>query len=188
MENIKCGRFHRESHTRLHNIWCDMRKRCRHHPMYAGRGIKVCDEWLEYENFARWARENGYEDSLTIERIDVNGDYCPQNCKWIAFNKQARNRTTTKWVTYMGREMSLAEAAEISGVPYKVVHARLKKGWSLEKSLSEPLKCKSALHKKCDELGLNYHSVYNRIRSGWSEEDAFTIPFVVGNNHLTRSS
>lgn len=178
---------HGESHTRLHNIWCDMHKRCKHHRMYAGRGVKVCDEWAEYENFARWARENGYSETLTIERIDVNGNYCPDNCKWIEFAKQARNRTTTKWVTYKGREMSLSEAAEIAGIPYKQVHARIKKGWSVDKALSEPIRGKSALHKKCDELGLNYHSVYTRIRSGWSEEDALTFPFTIGNNQFTKA-
>lgn len=177
---------HGESHTRLHNIWCDINKRCKNHPKYGGRGIRVCEEWSRYENFAKWARENGYEDSLSIERIDVNGDYCPQNCKWIEFTKQARNRTTTKWVNYMGREMSLAEAAEISRIPYKLAHARLKKGWSIEKALGEPIKGKSALHRKCDDLGLNYHSVYNRIYNGWSEEDAFSVPFKLGNNQFTK--
>lgn len=186
MGNSKGFRLHGESHTRLHNIWCDMHKRCKHHPMYGGRGIKVCDEWFDYENFAKWARSNGYDDSLTIERIDVNGNYCPQNCKWISFAKQARNRTTTKLVNYRGREMSLAEAAEIAGIPYKLAHARLKKGWSVDRALEEPIKCKSEPHKKCDELGLNYHSVYNRIRKGWSEDDAFSFPFSIGNNQFTR--
>lgn len=81
------------------------------------------------------------------------------------------------WVTYEGREMSLAEAAELAGIPYKQVHGRIKKyGWSVERALSEPIKRKSELHIKCDELGLNYHTVYNRIRMGWSEEDAINIP------------
>lgn len=178
--------YHGESHTRLHNIWCDMNKRCRFNPGYAGRGIKVCEEWSDYRVFAEWARSNGYADNLTIERKDVDGDYCPQNCTWIERPKQARNRTTTKWVEYRGKTMSLAEATELVGiVPYKTVHLRMKKGWSLDKALTEPPHRKSELHKKCDELGLNYHSVYNRIRSGWSEEDAFSKPFAIGNNQFT---
>ena len=72
----------------------------------------MCDEWQNYKPFAEWARSHGYEDDLTIERIDVNGNYCPQNCTWIPKEKQARNRTTTRIVEYRGIEMSLAEAAD----------------------------------------------------------------------------
>ena len=174
------GKSHHESHTRLHNIWCDMNKRCKHHKQYAGRGIKVCEEWHDYEIFAGWARINGYADGLSIERIDVDGDYCPQNCKWIPKSEQARNRTTTRWVTFMGREMSLAEAAEIAGLPYKQVHFRIKNGWSVEKALTTPLMRneKSELRKKCEDLGVDYRKVYQRIHVyGWTEEDAFTKPF-----------
>ena len=178
---------HGESHTRLHDIWCDMRKRCKHNPRYAGRGIKVCEEWGDYTVFAKWARENGYTDNLTIERVNVDGDYCPDNCKWIELVEQARNRTTTKWVEYQGRKVSLAEASELAGLPYKTVHLRIKKGWSVERALSEPLKKLSDIHKLCREKGLNYHSVYNRLRSGWSLEDAISKPFKVGNNQFTCS-
>lgn len=147
---------------------------------YGKRGISICEEWKNYEKFAEWARDNGYKDGLTIERIDVNGDYCPENCTWIPLSIQARNRRTTSWVTYRGREMSLAEAAELAGLPYKQVHYRIKRsGWSVEKALSEPIKSGvSDLHKKCDELGLNYHTIYNRIRMGWSEEDALKTPIL----------
>ena len=182
---------HGMSHTRLHNIWCGMNNRCdpnhKNSERYGGRGITICEEWVKFENFRDWSLANGYREGLTIERIDVNGDYCPQNCKWIEFSKQARNRTTTKWVTYMGREMSLAEAAEIAGLPYKAVHYRIKKlGWSVEKALSEPMRNSVVtLKQKCDALGLNYHSVYTRISSGWTEEEAFLTPFKVGNNQLT---
>lgn len=183
---------HGESRTRLHNIWCGMNDRC--DPMhkdsdrYGKRGIKVCDEWKSYEKFAEWARSNGYEDGLSIERKDVNGNYCPENCEWITLGKQARNRRTTKWVEYNGERMSLAQAAELAGLPYKQVHFRIKKGWSVEKALSTPMRRgKSELHKKCDEMGLNYHSVYNRIRNGWTEDEAFSIPFSLGNNQTLRN-
>lgn len=172
---------HGESHTPLHSIWCGMNNRCNPNNAkasgYGARGIKVCDEWSSFEKFKEWALQNGYVDGLTIERTDVDGDYCPDNCSWIPLAIQARNRRTTMWVTYEGREMSLAEAAELAGIPYKQVHGRIKKyGWSVERALSEPIKRKSELHIKCDELGLNYHTVYNRIRMGWSEEDAINIP------------
>lgn len=168
---------HGESHTPLHDIWCGINTRCRHHKRYAGRGITICNEWGVYENFRDWAMSSGYVPGLTIERIDVNGNYCPENCKWITLGEQARNRGTTKRVEYNGKTMSLAEAAELSGLPYKEVHFRLKKGWSLERALTTPLFKKSELHKKCDELGLNYHTVYNRIYGlGWTEEKALNTP------------
>lgn len=182
---------HSESHTRLHNIWCGINNRCnpshKNNSRYGARGIKVCSEWGEYENFAKWAREHGYEDGLTIERVNVDGDYCPENCKWIPLEKQARNRRTTLWVTYQGEKMSLAEAAEIAGLPYKQVHYRIKRnGWSVEKALSTPIRGKSTLRMKCEELGLNYHTIYNRIWMGWSEEDAINTPIVgLGANQTT---
>lgn len=178
---------HRESHTRLHNIWTDMRKRCKHHPRYAGRGIKMCDEWSDYTVFRDWALSHGYSDDLTIERVNVNGDYCPENCTWIPLSEQARNRRTTRLVEYKGETMSLAKACEMANMPYKQVFDRITRhGWSIEKALETPIKRKSELHKKCDELGLNYYTVYNRIRSGWSEEEALNTPFYgIGANQNT---
>ena len=135
---------HGETHTRLHMIWRRMRERCGNsnsaHERYAGRGIKVCEEWQKYENFAKWARENGYDDTLSIERIDNDGDYCPENCKWIPRSLQARNRGTTLWVEYQGRKMSLAEACEIANMPYKQVFSRIKyMNWPVEEALNIPM-------------------------------------------------
>lgn len=137
--------IHGESKTRLYMIWGRMLERC--NPCsthgtarYAQRGISVCGEWKEYKNFAKWAKENGYADNLTIERIDNDGCYCPENCKWIERKKQARNRGTTFWIDYQGKKMSLAEACEISGLPYKSVHARIAQlGWPVDKALSIPM-------------------------------------------------
>ena len=174
-------RTHQESHTPLHNIWCGMNNRCNpnhiHSRGYGKRGITVCDEWRDYTKFAEWARSHGYEEGLTIERIDVNGDYSPENCTWIPLGKQARNRRTTFWVEYQGRTMSLAEAAELSGLPYKQVHYRIKHGWSIDDALTTPLKNPSDLLLKCRERGINYNRVYNRVHVyGWTEEDAINIP------------
>jgi len=138
---------HGESGTRLFTIWSHMCIRCDpskkddvRNRRYAGREIKVCDEWHDYTVFAKWAKENGYNDSLTIERIDNDGDYCPENCKWISKPKQARNRGTTFHVTYNGRDMSLAEACELAGMPYKQVFARIKyMSWPVDKALSVPI-------------------------------------------------
>jgi hypothetical protein len=108
---------------------------------YGKRGITICDDWKTYENFAEWARNNGYSDNLTIERIDVNGNYCPENCTWIPLAQQARNRRTTHWVEFNGRRMSLAEACEIAGLPYKQVFERIvKRHWEVEKALTVPMR------------------------------------------------
>lgn len=136
---------HGESHTRLHNIWCGIIERCtvgtNDAVRYGNRGIAVCEAWKRYEAFADWARSNGYNDSLTIERIDVNGNYCPENCKWIEHAKQARNRRTTHWVEYNGKKMSLAEACERANLPYKQVFERIAKyGWPVEKALMTPIR------------------------------------------------
>lgn len=169
---------HLESHTPLHDIWCGINKRCRHHPRYAGRDISTCDEWSVYENFRDWALANGYKPGLTIERIDVDGNYCSENCKWIPLAEQARNRTTTRWVDYDGRKMSLAEAAELTGLPYKEVHLRIKNGWSEYDALHTPIQSqKSELRRICDERGLNYHTVYSRVHMyGWTVEEAVSTP------------
>lgn len=83
--------------SRLYNIWCEMRKRCtnkncRAYRWYGLRGIKVCQEWYRFINFRNWAINNGYADNLTIDRIDVNGNYEPKNCRWITIQEQQKNR------------------------------------------------------------------------------------------------
>lgn len=91
---------HNESHnhrTRLYSIWKGMRQRCSnpnntHYKYYGGRGISVCSAWSEFPPFRDWALANGYEESLTIDRINVNDDYCPSNCRWVDRKTQVQNR------------------------------------------------------------------------------------------------
>lgn len=87
-------------------------------------------------NFYNWAINNGYQECLTIDRIDVNGDYAPDNCRWSTAKQQVRNRRNTKYVTYRGETKSLAEWCEILGLKYYTVQSRLRRGWPVEKALA----------------------------------------------------
>jgi hypothetical protein len=113
---------HGFSHTRIYEIWLGMKARCykptvKYYYNYGGRGIKVCDEWLEsFENFKAWADKSGYADNLTIERKDNDGNYCPENCTWITQAEQNRNRRTSHFVTYKGQKMLLQEIAKSTGI------------------------------------------------------------------------
>lgn len=108
--------------SRLYCIYNNMKTRCyrknaKHYSNYGGRGITICDEWREdFSNFVKWASASGYSDDLTIERVDVNKGYSPDNCTWIPLNKQAINRTTTHYVTYKGTKMPLSYLAEKVGL------------------------------------------------------------------------
>lgn len=138
---------HGLEHTRLYGIWYDMRLRCYDernisYNRYGGRGITICDEWKEdVKAFYDWAMANGYNDSLTIERIDNDGNYCKDNCRWATVKEQANNRRNNILVTHNGKTQTMKEWAHEVGIPYKVVWARMRKlGWSAERALTDPVK------------------------------------------------
>ena len=139
---------HGLSNTRLYNSWADMKARCNHknccsYKDYGGRGIKVCDEWNGkngFAEFSKWALENGYSDNLTIDRIDVNGDYNPDNCRWIPKSEQSSNTRRTKKYEYMGETHCISEWAKIKGMSVSTLTNRLKRsGLTIEQALNEPL-------------------------------------------------
>ena len=102
---------HGEADTPLHLTWQSLRSRCKDmsDSRYGGRGISVCPEWDRYENFAEWARSNGYDPNLSIDRIDNDGPYSPDNCRWATPQEQARNRRSSRFVTMLGETRVLAE-------------------------------------------------------------------------------
>ena len=122
--------IHGDKHARLYKIWCNMKSRCidincKSYKNYGARGITICNEWLSYIPFKEWAMSNGYSDNLSIDRIDVNGNYCPGNCRWATPKMQSNNRTNTLKYTIDGTEHSLAEWADIIGVKYHTLYARI---------------------------------------------------------------
>ena len=131
--------------TRLFSIWTNMLTRCSNknteaYKHYGARSITVCDEWRNSFNaFYDWAMSNGYESNLTIDRIDVNGNYSPDNCRWVTVKAQANNRRNNHCVNINGVVRTLTEWCELYGINYRTVQDRLKRGWSVEKALLTPV-------------------------------------------------
>ena len=127
------------SKTRLYRIWSLMKKRCyrnenENFKHYGGRGIEVCEEWKkDFIAFRSWALSHGYADNLSIDRIDVNGNYEPSNCRWADIKTQAHNRRNNHIITYLNNDYTVSEFAELLKVSYWTVSNQLKLGWSIEK-------------------------------------------------------
>lgn len=127
--NFKHGGYR----TRLFRIWRNMQQRCynekkTYYKNYGGKGIKLCPEWnKDFVAFRDWALTHGYDDTLTIDRIDVNSDYCPANCRWIPLKEQGRNKHNTLFVMYNGGKTRLIELCRQFGVPYATAWKKLKK-------------------------------------------------------------
>lgn len=124
---------HNLTHTKIYHTWQGMKRRCYsdNRKDYGLRGIEVCKEWKGdkgFINFYKWAMSHGYSADLTIDRIDVNGNYEPSNCRWATPKEQVRNRRMTVKVIYKGEERILGELAEIYGIPYATLSDRVKKG------------------------------------------------------------
>lgn len=132
---------HRMTNTRLYHIWINIKKRC-YNPnddsfsIYGGRGIKMCEEWQDFVNFMKWALNNGYNDTLTIERIDVNGNYEPSNCKWATMKEQGNNRRNNHFITYQGVTRTISQWSEIVGIKRNTLYARINRDkWSIGRAL-----------------------------------------------------
>lgn len=136
---------HGHSHTRLHKMWSTMIGRCcypnvHEYENYGGRGVKVCDDWLDYPKFEEWALANGYNPkakhgACTIDRIDTDKDYTPNNCRWVDMKTQQRNRRNNVRVEYNGETHCLSEWAEIVGIKYVTLYKRFINGWAFENVL-----------------------------------------------------
>lgn len=123
---------HHRTGTRLFKIWGGMIERCYrekhpHYKSYGGRGIAVCDEWQGEQGFYRfseWATANGYADNLTIDRINNDGNYEPNNCRWITIKEQMSNKRTNHWVNVNGERLTITQCSEQYGIPKSTVRWR----------------------------------------------------------------
>ena len=119
--------------SRLYKIWAGMLGRCNtesttNYSNYGGRGISVCDNWHDFKKFKEWSLVNGYDKEMTIDRIDVNGDYEPTNCRWITRKEQNRNKRNNVFVNVKGEKMTLKDVSEKYGIRYKTIILRHKAG------------------------------------------------------------
>lgn len=139
--------FHGQTKTRLYYVWSGMLQRCRNeksraYKNYGARGIKVCDDWDDFRTFHKWAMANGYADGLSIERIDVDGNYCPDNCTFIPMAHQCRNKQNT--IRYKGECLATVCARE--GKNYQSVHSRVSKlGWSVGRAVETEITPKEGM-------------------------------------------
>lgn len=142
--NYKDGR----KNTRLYRIWNNIKNRCcnNHSPQYinyGGRGISVCDKWKNnFQAFYDWSISHGYADNLTIDRIDNNAGYSPDNCRWVTMVEQCNNRRNNRIVTIDGQKKSLLQWSKQFNINYQTVQDRLKRGWNEIDALTIPVQSK----------------------------------------------
>jgi hypothetical protein len=158
--SLSCGCFNREkliiqntkypngfgSASRVYGIWKNMKRRCsnknyKYYDYYGGRGISVCQEWTDYNTFLNWSLNNGYKNNLTLERINVNGNYCPENCEWITKSKQTRNTRRTRKFDGFGETKHLVDwqhDPRAKASPAQIRYRLLFMNWNVEDSVLTP--------------------------------------------------
>lgn len=136
--------IHGKSNSRLFSIWANMISRCENknidtYKYYGKRGISVCYEWRNsFQEFYDWSISNGYKENLTLDRIDNNKNYSPDNCRWATIKEQSNNRRGNRILTYNGETRTLTQWAEIIGCRESMLRSRLNRGWSVEKAIETP--------------------------------------------------
>lgn len=133
----KYKRTHGQTHTKMYQVWRNMKYRCNNvkapnYNDYGGRGIKVCNDWSnDFSKFKEWADKNGYKEGLTLDRINNNGNYEPENCRWVTVKTQNINRRNTIYVNYKGKKCTLLDVEKDTGIPYNILKHRVYRGVDL---------------------------------------------------------
>lgn len=129
--------------NRLRSIWRGMIERCENtkstsYSLYGARGIGVCDEWKSFDSFMAWALSNGYADGLTLDRINGNDGYSPDNCRWVTWQVQQNNRCNNHIISIDGESDTLTNWARRFNIPWWVVSSRIRNGWDEERAVKTP--------------------------------------------------
>lgn len=132
---------------RINRIWNGMKERCYQeksisYKNYGAKGISICDEWLDFEKFLKWSLENGYAEGLSIDRLDGSKDYSPDNCRWATQYEQSNNRCNNHLLTYNGQTLTMRQWSDITGIEWYTINNRIKRGWTVERTLTEQPKRK----------------------------------------------
>lgn len=150
LQNIKNSNKELKMNTRISSIWYGMHDRCQNpnhskYHNYGGRGIKICEEWYDFNNFYQWAISNGYAKNLELDRIDVDGNYSPDNCRWITHKKQCDNKRNTLYITVNGATHTINEWSKITGIKRNTLMSRyLRK--ELGVNFIRPLRTRAAIN------------------------------------------
>lgn len=187
---------HGKTDTRLFRLWLDIKSRCNYpkdvaYRNYGARGIKMCDEWEhDFLAFEKWALESGYDEKApkgkcTIDRIDVNKNYSPSNCRWVDAKTQANNRRNNVYLTHNGVTLSASEWAEKLGINVKRILHRKHNGFTDDETLTIPSNESTTLTYNgktqligewAKELNVKRTTLAQRKRYGWDDEKILTTP------------
>lgn len=177
--NLTTNHSHKMSGTRVYHTWQGMKARCnnpkdgRYH-RYGGRGITYCKEWEEFEPFYEWAMSNGYSNALTLDRIDVNGNYEPENCRWATWKEQANNKSNNINVKYKGKTLTLMELSETTNMPYdtlKVRYDRGDRGNALTRTLNTKIRGRGEENNKSKLTKEDVLNIREKLSEGCSLQD-----------------
>lgn len=190
--NRQTKTIHGDRYTHLYREWISMRHRCRDKKniYYGKKGITVCDEWNNpkdgYINFKHWSLLNGYADNLTIDRIDYNGNYEPNNCRWVSSKDQANNRITNRHIVFNGEDLTISQFSDKIGIIPSTIIYKLNRGISPEEIASNGIRKGIPtfefenntynMYEWGIATGYEYTTIYNRMRNLWSPYDIIMVP------------
>lgn len=181
----------------LYGTWSDIKKRClypkyKQYYLYGGRGIKICDRWLEsFENFLEDMGERPSQ-KHSIERINNDGDYEPSNCRWATKKEQSRNKRNNRMITFEGKTLCIADWADLFNLNYATLLRRIKAGWNINQALNKTPRVRIkfltyenqtlSLIEWSKKIGIPYRTLSERVSRGWLIEESLTLKNKIGNN------